>query len=421
MLKKINAELIRANARISREEYKQTDAYWNNNTEFVPDLKLSNEAQPYLNNLFNELIKGKNAYNKEDKLNDLETLVANLLNQSRKPISVSLNVNHYSKGIYNQLTKFTIELIKLLNQKGYIRMKIGYQDTKNPKNSRLTRISGEMKLITHFEKNTHPLVIYKPFQLVILKDEKGKLIEYKDTEKTKRIRKVLTLANEINSNSKIYHGTDKLSVALVAIFRINTNLYGRLHTRGKNYYQGLSEIERSQITIDGEPTIERDFKAMHPNLLYASEGIQYKGDPYSIHQSPIARDFLKNILLRLLNSENKKSAAKTADSWLEDNPEYKQELQEIGITESMPFIELFYRVHKPISKYFCNGKLTGLQIMNMDSTIAIEIINHFSQKGVPILSIHDSFIVQKKYDSELVKIMKETYFKLTKGFQIEVH
>ncbi len=70
--------------------------------------------------------------------------------------------------------------------------------------------------------------------------------------------------------------------------------------------------------------------------------------------------------------------------------------------------------------HFCNGNDTGLRIMNLDSRIALDVIDHFAKQNIPILAIHDSFIVQDKYEKELRQVMEKTYEKHTKGFKCKI-
>ena len=98
----------------------------------------------------------------------------------------------------------------------------------------------------------------------------------------------------------------------------------------------------------------------------------------------------------------------------------REELKKIGITRAKPVMDEFRKAHKDIKKYFCNGNQTGLRLMNLDSSIALEVVGHFAKKNIPILCIHDSFIVQEKYQIELQQIMNETYEKHTKGFKCKI-
>ena len=61
-----------------------------------------------------------------------------------------------------------------------------------------------------------------------------------------------------------------------------------------------------------------------------------------------------------------------------------------------------------------------MRIMNLYATIALDVINHFAKQGIPILSVHDSFIVQGRYKDELKRIMQQMYRKHTKGFRCPI-
>ena len=84
-----------------------------------------------------------------------------------------------------------------------------------------------------------------------------------------------------------------------------------------------------------------------------------------------------------------------------------------------PLMDQFLEVHAPIKKYFCNGSY-GLKLANKDSKMATEICYHFAKQNIPILPMHDSFLVQEQYADELKKKMDEVYAKHNKGFKCPV-
>lgn len=48
-------------------------------------------------------------------------------------------------------------------------------------------------------------------------------------------------------------------------------------------------------------------------------------------------------------------------------------------------------------------------MQNKDSLMALEIVYHFYQKGIPVLPVHDSFIIEKQYTEDLKKEMKAIF------------
>ena len=58
--------------------------------------------------------------------------------------------------------------------------------------------------------------------------------------------------------------------------------------------------------------------------------------------------------------------------------------------------------------------------MNLDAKIALNIAFHFINQGIPCLPVHDSFLVQVRYESELRRVMLDTYKKHANGFTIPI-
>lgn len=406
------------NSKKQRDLEKKSGRWLQESSMFDVSWYLNKEQKIAVDKLF-KLFDFPIKYKKELFQNDFNVLMANLYKTNRKSLAISLNSNDWKQNRYKKISyNNIIEILQQLNDQKYINMKTGIQDNVNQQNNRVTRIWATDKLLEHLPRVPDG-VLYKPVELVILRDDKKNLIDYSDTRETWRIRDILKQVNETNINADIRYNKDRLDVYLVAIFRNKFTLYGRLHTRGCRHYQGLSGDERQEITINGKSVVELDFKALHPYLLYAAEGIQYVGDPYSIIQpNPLARTFLKQILLFMLNSKEQNQAVKAANYWLFKNPDSKIQLEEIGInnTQIIPLINKFISAHNRIAHYFFTGKETGMKIMNKDSKIALDVINHFAKQMIPILSVHDSFIVEKQYKDELMIIMKNTYRKHT-GFR----
>lgn len=384
---------------------------------FDHSLTITGENKKVAENLFYELVDLSKAKKVSQKLLDFEILIANLINRPKRPISVSLNVNNWKKDRYKRASYFIIDLIKILNNKQLIKMKLGYKFSEE---SNLTRIWAEPKLLEYFPEYK-TCIVSKPVSLIELSDDNNKLLEFKETATTWKIREILELANKVNGSAEITYLNTRLHTNLIAIFKNKLTLYGRLHTSGFRHVQGLSGDERAEILINGNPVVELDYSALHPNLLYATEGIQYNGDPYTvIDKRSKVRPFLKIILLCMINSKDEKTAVKASDNWLYENKMQSRILKRLAITKSKPFIEAFKTAHAPIEKYFCKGKITGMKIMNKDSKIALEVVNHFVKKNIPILPIHDSFIVERQYKNELLDVMNSAYAKQTGGFRIKI-
>ena len=379
------------------------------------------------------------------KLKNLEIIVANLTFQRTYPIRVSFNINNWKPTRYQLSSYCSIDIIKAMHHKGYIEMEKGYYFN-NLK--RETRIWANENLLRLFPVRS-PGVGYHPVEFVELwKIEKKsyihpktkrlrtkkirQLIDYKseETNKIRRLRKVLTQAFEVNNKISIGFVDDgrfiKLNVGMIAKFTNNFRMGGRLYSHGRSYFQKYSKEKRRKITFENNPTIELDYKAIHPYLLYAQEGIQYDLDPYSVvDDRPELRPFLKIILISMINNHTYYEAQRVANNWLCTKKEklekqkIRKKIFDLGITKAGSFMDKFFIIHKPISKYLCSNSNTGLKLMYKDARIAVEVINHFVKQNIPILCMHDSFVIEEKYKEELREVMLKTYQKHI-GFTIKV-
>lgn len=127
-------------------------------------------------------------------------------------------------------------------------------------------------------------VVFNPLEVVRLKDAEGRLVEYRDTAATERMRRNLETINEalraeridleapgvVTENDIIRRGDQKLHKQLQLLWRVFNR--GRFTLGGRSYggwWQTVRRIDRSYISLDGEPTVEHDYEQLHPRLLYA--------------------------------------------------------------------------------------------------------------------------------------------------------
>ena len=68
-------------------------------------------------------------------------------------------------------------------------------------------------------------------------------------------------------------------------------------------------------------------------------------------------------------------------------------------------------IHRISSDIFGSG--IGLRLQREDCDLAEKVMMHFVDRGIPILPIHDSFIIAHRHRKELVAVMlgafKEVY------------
>ena len=74
--------------------------------------------------------------------------------------------------------------------------------------------------------------------------------------------------------------------------------------------------------------------------------------------------------------------------------------------------------HHAIKDAFYTGQ--GLRLQYIDSQLAEQVMLHFANKGVPVLPVHDSFIIAAQHQQELVAVMKRVFGERFGGADIKV-
>ena len=130
------------------------------------------------------------------------------------------------------------------------------------------------------------------------------------------------------------------------------------------------------------------------------ENIHLNNDIYIIPEfGKENRKAIKLIINVCLNAKTKKSALLAILNII-DNYFIQPNNKNYNSTD---IINIIYKYYPWFKKYFFNEY--GLILQNKESFLAECIIFYFIQKNIPILCIHDSFIVEKKYKQILKKIM----------------
>ncbi len=400
----------------------EKDAFrWNRAPQFRHGLQLG-EPTDALDRLLTDLLTGtrRDPANYKNKLRDLSSLIANLIDAHGHIIHLSMSNNNWTTSPFRTAGHFVTKAVDLLEKRNLIGRKRGSEAAK-----RYTRIWATDKLLEMFAGGHTE---YTPPQYVVLKDRNGDLVDYTHTPSTRRITKILGTNHEIcrQANVKAVIDGENLTVnaALHAVFLQNWKTYGRLHTATARGYQNFKRTSRPSITISGEPSIELDFSGLHPRLLYAWKKEQYDDDPYTIvNDNPELRGFLKVLLLALVNSESLRKAVYAGNFEIWDRCDRKdyqlyQLLRQLGLKTS-DLIQRFVEAHPLIASYFGTKDL-GLKLMHCDSQIALDIIDSFNSRQLPVLAIHDSFIVPRQFNGLLYETMDEIYQRHTGGFRCPI-
>jgi hypothetical protein len=341
-------------------------------------------------------------------------------------IGVAMSANAWdTSSRYNALgiSKRVIPIIRRLADVGLIDLAKGSYSGPYGLSNRTTRIRASKELRVVFQGTgvvRDDIARVDTEECIVLKTgepgENAKLINFEDTNETNRMREELRAYNRLLLDSFIdiptleeavvqrpieagprtgkttqvyldHHHHFVRRVFSRADWKLNGRFYG-------GWWQQISSDLRSQIFINDKPTVEVDFKGLHVAILSAEQGVGVDGDVYELPPGVVPgappelqRSIIKHLVLTALNARNKASAFRSfRDGW-------PSGAMQKGLTDNMlqAALEAFVRMHPHLEDALCADQ--GIRLMNVDGQIAALVQNHFTALGVPVLSIHDSFII----------------------------
>lgn len=344
-------------------------------------------------------------------------------------VRYSRNKNDYrAQSRYNRIGVTyapLIHAVRGLAQLGYVEE---YPPTFNleTKKGQQTRLRATPQLIELIEQShgVTPSMIGRSdgyMELIQLKDDtpEKKFMEYKDTDQTRDMRAFVGRYNAFIQSQDIRLSADgELGASSLghpvdytrnSSYRVFNN--GSIELGGRFYgtwWVGVPSALRSTIMINGNPTVELDYSAMHLHLLYGLEGLSYHelfgadDDPYSLPDyEHIPRAAIKIVFLVALNANTPTRAYKGVWSKLRKSRLSKA----LGDTSPRELIAALAGRHSKIAHHLLSG--IGLKNMNLDSQIAEYVLGTLMDQGIPALGIHDSFIVEQSQCENLRTIMNE--------------
>ena len=386
-----------------------------NNDQFVKKNKTKNKAQ--IKNLIINLFK---AFNEDPS----------------KYVAIHLGKPYYTsiRSRYNELHIKTILIaaVHLLAEHKYIELHTGFFD-KSSRIGRISRIRASNKLIKLFAKrnlHSHMIQRSKNIELIIMKDAVNKNeIDYEDNDETIKMREDLKKYNELlartyvdipmysergvrvkikkNDDEYKYISINQTEKVIKRVFNNNSWEDGGRFYGG--WWQRIPSYERQHIHFFNIPSSEIDYSGLHIKLLYLQYDHDLKEDPYTIpgiEQNEMNRRIIKLCMLNLINAKDENLALKAIQNEINFDIDLYGYFKKNKI-QLKQFTQLMKKHHEKIKNSFGTG--AGIKLQKFDAMIAEEIINHFTNLDIPVLCIHDSFIISADKTEELDKVMQEKF------------
>ncbi|MFB9231835.1 hypothetical protein ACFFUT_08560, partial [Pseudohalocynthiibacter aestuariivivens] len=355
-------------------------------------------------------------------------------------IGVSMSSNAWQTGSrYNalHLSKIIVTFIHRLAEVGLIDLSKGSYSGPGVVTNRSTRIRAAEPLQEAFAEarfEVADIEVAEGRETLILRSDDGHghrsaQIDYEDTDFTNSTREFLEAYNACLSQHfidlpqldhpyierPIHTGPRAGEVQRVPIGP-NNAFVRRVFSRGSwdlngrfygGWWQQIDKESRACIHIDDEPTVEVDFRGLHVAILSKEMGIPLEGDPYLLPAGLLPsisdeeqRTFVKQLVLTAINAKNEK----TTYSAFRDGFPAGSNGKSLTNAKLRKLLDAFVTKHPHLSDCLCSDQ--GIRLMNVDSKIAAEVLAHFTNQWVPVLCVHDSFIVNHEKTNELIDVMQ---------------
>ena len=298
------------------------------------------------------------------------------------------------------------------------------------------------------------VVLDSPKKLIGKTGYKNVLIGYSETPKIRAMRLILACYNLLLRKTHIdigttenYHVTDTNGWGHKTSFFVEPNSFmhrmfinGTFNNGGRIYggwWQKCHSAYKKDILINGNPVIEVTYNAAYLGILYKLEGRnlydmavgqdlydvsipEFDNIPESELNNYTHKDLndFKRFVIKVLIQNGIIATSKTS-LW---NATIKVIRSEVGTINgeihrpppsilkiiSYKFLaSVFDRIkqkHAVVSHYFLAGMAPRLQLI--ESNMAMNLIEHFTALKVPILTLHDGYIVEQKWGQTLINTMQ---------------
>ncbi|WP_412555273.1 hypothetical protein [Shimia sp. MIT1388] len=330
------------------------------------------------------------------------------------------------------LSRIIPRLVHRLAKQGYIELSKGSFAGSGAKTNRTARIIAAeplRKLFREAKFGREHIFVFPGKESVVLHDERKKEAEYQDTDFTKAIRADLKAYNELLARTfidvpdqvetfiqrPIKSGPRQGELNRVPICGWDHHIrriFNRSDWRsGGRFYggwwQSVGSEFRKRIHLDDEPTVEVDYQALHVAILAAEKGVDLSGDPYELSEglvpgldAPSQRKLVKSLVLMALNARDRGTACK---AFRQDAPAGSEE-KSMTNKELLRVLDAFSEKQPFLADGLCSDQ--GIRLMNIDSRIASRVINYLTKRQIPVLCVHDSFLINYRHANMLKTVMR---------------
>jgi len=358
------------------------------------------------------------------------TNVCKGLKTGHKAFSVRLKADYWSGNICGIGIRQVKAVLDWFEYNEYITVYLGNKDYRCEWKTYPTIVKINQKLIDLIDMEAVSLHIPDDGVVspIVVKDRETKEpIAFEISDAVKEMEEEMNIYNESVKNVSVeFNGEEVPRLEYKRSFSGDLFKGGRLFAHGGSIQLIPEKFRLQYLTLDKEPVCEIDYKANHANILYESvaqgNDAVYKlakkdFDPYKADSSfmqldekliakhmikhnltkydPV-RNLFKKSLMMAINCASEAKARQSINHELhKDSLLDEVDRQYVGLVNphAPSILEALSEHNELIDGYFY--KDYGIVLQNIDSRIALRVIDYLIQEGHTCLAYHDSFAVKR--------------------------
>lgn len=320
---------------------------------------------------------------------------------------------HSYQNPFNYKFRKLKKVVDCLTADGWLDHKLGVRYGGYGRVSRLRPTEKLRLLIKKYQLNNIRFYQEMICEGVIFKDDNKKIVlDYPINSDIETARSFLKKYNEIIRAADI---------DLASIYKKGTNLdrvttyriFNGPEAGGRFYgpwWETCKKGLRPYITINGQPTVELDYRANHLFFLYGLAGLEmpeeYRDDPYAIDDE-LPRSLVKKVFMMAINCSNATEGFRATIN--EMRKEKDTNIKFLPNLDAYKHIVVKLMKAHPILEAPLHTGI-GSHLMWWDAKIAQTVLSSITlDHEIPCLSVHDSFIVPQEYEALLREKMLLAY------------
>lgn len=198
---------------------------------------------------------------------------------------------------------------------------------------------------------------------------------------------------------------------------------GTLKRHGRLYgafWQNLPKDVRRTLTIGGESTVSIDIANAHLRIAYGivkADVGPVSQDLYAMAgwEAPNKRALLKKAVNIAFNAAGGRQHAVTTLAWdiaqTEAEPGHSPKIGAFDLAQAESAVATAERRHAPVAGLFYTG--AGLDLMYPESNVQLAVAKAARKRGIPVLGIHDEFIVPASKGDEVEGLVHDAWRAIT--------